>query len=64
MTKNPELAAKTFANLDNAEIGAIKSVGPTRPAEIVQDLNAIDEQALVGGGRGNIYNKLHQEIMT
>lgn len=46
MTKNPELAAKTFANLDNAEIGAIKNIGPGKTSEILEDLKAIDENAL------------------
>lgn len=60
---NKELAAKSFAGLDNAEIGAIKSVGPTYVQNTIKELNTLDEAALEGGGRGNIYNPLHQEVM-
>lgn len=48
MTGNPELAAKTFADLDNAEIGAIKNIGPAKVQEMIDDLNQIDEAALAG----------------
>jgi len=63
MIGNPELAAKTFADLDNAEIGAIKNIGPAKVQEMITELNAIDQAAMEGGGRGNIYNKLSTEVM-